>query len=307
MSSSTSYGATGSNHTRARDGQGHEDRLSNTHANDTQNADVDAETALLSGNGTAKASSYNRSMNIRPYLTYRIDRTYADLILLGCYFTTGLLDSAATVIWGAFVSMQTGNSIYVGLGLTDPSGGDRWIKSALSIACFSLGSFLFSRLHRVGGGSMRRRWVLLLSSGLQFIMICAAAIIIRFTPTPTPGDRHDLHWHVLVPLGLIAGQSAGQTVTSRALEFNALTSTVLTSIYCDLFADQKLFTAPTANVDRNRRGAAPVLLILGAVTGGLCSRHEIGLEGALWMAAGLKGLIVVAWIVWKAEKEDEDN
>ena len=38
-----------------------------------------------------------------------ISKDWADLILLWCYIITGLLDSSATVIWGSFVSMQTGN------------------------------------------------------------------------------------------------------------------------------------------------------------------------------------------------------
>jgi hypothetical protein len=37
-----------------------------------------------------------------------IDRKYGDLILLLCYFVTGLLDSASISKWGSFVSMQTG-------------------------------------------------------------------------------------------------------------------------------------------------------------------------------------------------------
>lgn len=34
--------------------------------------------------------------------------SWADLVLLLCYIVTGLLDSASTQVWGAFVSMQTG-------------------------------------------------------------------------------------------------------------------------------------------------------------------------------------------------------
>ena len=37
-----------------------------------------------------------------------VSRSWADLVLLMCYIVTGLLDSASTQVWGAFVSMQTG-------------------------------------------------------------------------------------------------------------------------------------------------------------------------------------------------------
>lgn len=108
---------------------------------------------------------------------------------------------------------------------------------------------------------------------------------------------------MLVPLALVAFQSCGQAVTSRALKYNALTSVVLTSIYCDLFSDKDLFAWD--NVERNRRAAAPILLLFGAVIGGLFSHSSIGIMGALWLAAGLKALMVVAWFFWPAEEDEE--
>lgn len=40
-----------------------------------------------------------------------VRRDWADLLLLACYIITGLLDSASISTWGAFVSMQTGESV----------------------------------------------------------------------------------------------------------------------------------------------------------------------------------------------------
>ncbi len=108
-----------------------------------------------------------------------------------------------------------------------------------------------------------------------------------------------------MPIALVAFQSCGQAVASRALRYNSLTGVVLTSIYCDLFSDAALFAAPRGNVERNRRAAAPVLLLLGAVLGGLCARSYVGIAGALWIAVVLKSLIVAAWLLWPAEPRDE--
>ena len=83
-----------------------------------------------------------------------------------------------------------------------------------------------------------------------------------------------------------------------------LTSVVLTSIYCDLFSDAELFAAPSKNVERNRRAAAPVCLLIGAILGGFWSGTSVGLTGSLWTAAGLKILIVIAWLVWKKAPEE---
>lgn len=106
-----------------------------------------------------------------------------------------------------------------------------------------------------------------------------------------------------MPLAAVAFQSSGQAVTSRALKYNGLTSVVLTSNYCDLFSDANLFKLH--NVERNRRVAAPVLLLLGACLGGLWAHSSIGLAGALWTAVGLKAFAVVAWVFWKSETDDE--
>jgi uncharacterized membrane protein YoaK (UPF0700 family) len=232
------------------------------------------------------------------HLKQEIDTAWGDVLLLLCYVITGLLDSSAVFIWGAFVSMQTGNTVYFGLGLADPKSGDRWIKSLISISFFCFGSFVFARFHRYF--SPRARWVLATSFAVQLAMIIAAAIIVTI-------DTHSedpLRWEVVIPLAVVAFQSSGQAVTSRALKYNALTSVVLTSIYCDLFSDAQLFAGLGSNVERNRRMLAPLCLLLGAVIGGYWSHSAIGLAGALWTAVGLKFLIIIAWLLWKKAPEE---
>lgn len=190
----------------------------------------------------------------------------------------------------------TGNTVYLGLGPT--AGTNRWKKSGTSILSFCIGSFLFSRLHRAFTSSPRRKWVFCLSFGIQTAFIVAAASILTWGPKGAGPD--DVPWYVIVPIALVAFQSCGQAVASRALKFNALTSVVLTSIYCDLFSDAGLFTA--SNVERNRRVAAPVLLLIGAIIGGIIAKSELGTSGALWIAALLKLLVMFGWAVWPADE-----
>lgn len=192
--------------------------------------------------------------------------------------------------------MCAGNTVYLGLGIIAPHEGIRWIKALTSIVSFCIGSFFFARFHRYF--SPKKRWVLIASYSAQLLLIVVAAVIV----TIGSHAKTDLHWQVLVPLASVAFQSSGQAVTSRALQFNGLTSVVLTSNYCDLFSDPKLFVWD--NVERNRRIGAPVLLLLGACIGGLWAHSGVGLAGALWTAVGLKTLIVIAWIFWTGEKED---
>ena len=45
---------------------------------------------------------------IRQRLDADVDARWADLILLGCFFCSGLIDSMAFNMYACFVSMQTG-------------------------------------------------------------------------------------------------------------------------------------------------------------------------------------------------------
>ncbi|KAG5975713.1 hypothetical protein E4U55_007596 [Claviceps digitariae] len=249
-----------------------------------------------------KADSHSRLARCRKQMTAEVSRSHADLVLLLCYIVTGLLDSASIQVWGSFVSMQTGNTVYVGLGLASlvyPPITPRLYKSGISLLSFCAGSFFFARFHRFF--SPKRRWVLCASFAAQAMLSMAAAIIV--TVEPTPKNETAVSWSVLLPLALIAFQSCGQAVTSRALKYNALTSVVLTSIYCDLFSDQDLFRRD--NAERNRRASAPIMLLTGAVIGGLLSHSSFGIQGVLWAATVIKSFIVIIWVLWPAE--DEEN
>jgi hypothetical protein len=189
-----------------------------------------------------------------------------------------------------------GNTVYLGLGLTDPYGGTRWIKAAVSVGCFCAGSFVFARYHRAL--SPRKRWVLVTSHLFQALLTMAAALIVMYDTNEPSGN--ELHWQVLVPIALVAFQAAGQAVTSRVLNVKALTSVVLTSIYCDLFSDANLFAGIMQDRGRNQMVAAPIALLIGVIGGGLWAKSAVGMAGALWSAVGMKLLIILAWLSWKS-------
>jgi len=238
---------------------------------------------------------------LHKHLTVDVSRDWADVILVLCYFITGMLDSSSISVWGSFVSMQTGNTVYIGLGLASPSESTRWIKSGVSLLSFCAGSFIFSRFHRFF--SPKRRWVLCASFTAQMLLTLGAASIV--TVMGQPKEKEEIGWHVLVPIAMVAFQSCGQAVTSRALKYNALTSVVLTSIYCDLFSDAELFSIK--NAERNRRTGAPLFLLFGAFVGGRIAHTPFGVAGSLWAASILKLLVVVVWLIWPAEAANEES
>ncbi|KAL6232561.1 hypothetical protein BDW75DRAFT_247110 [Aspergillus navahoensis] len=243
-----------------------------------------------------------RLQRLKRHLATEITPHGTDFIILFCYIITGLLDSSAVSIWGSFVSMQTGNTVYLGLGLSGLDEGgksQRWLKALISISSFCIGSLIFAALPRVFR-SPRERGALVLSFMLQMGCVAVAAGIVSFTTQPQ--DKADgLGWKNGVPLALVAFQSAGQAVTSRVVGFSGLTSVVLTSVYCDFFS---YLGRPGCGkrADEWRRLGAVGGLMLGILLGGVWAKSEVGLMGALWTAVVFKGAIAVAWLCWEGEE-----
>ncbi|KAJ5431724.1 hypothetical protein N7445_008222 [Penicillium cf. griseofulvum] len=259
---------------------------------------MSSETDPLLGNARLHKSSWLSWLS--KHRQSELDPTHGDLVLLFCYIITGLLDSSAVFIWGSFVSMQTGNTVYFGLGLVGTED-DRWIKSGVSIAGFCLGSLCFASFHRVFPA--RRRWVFCASFLAQTLFVCIAALIVTIYQPPRDAP---LGWLVLVPVALVAFQSSGQAVTSRVLNFNGLTSVVLTSNYCDLFSHPDfLATKVVGHPEEMQRLGAVLCLLFGVVLGGLWAHSAVGMMGALWTAAILKLLIVGAWLAWKGKNDGD--
>lgn len=248
--------------------------------------------------------------------TAEVDVRWGDILLLVCFFVAGLVDSAAFNLYGCFVSMQTGNTIFVGLGVSgQPENlpGKAWSRCFIAIIFFAIGALFFSNFHRYFGP--QKRWVLVASFLIQSVLTGLVALLattgaVRNSPndrTTTHKDgwiiervRNDFPYSDYAPIILLAFQSAGQIVASRVLKYNSMPTVVLTSLYCDMMSDAKLFTAPiTDNADRNRRATGALLLFAGAVSGGFLSKSWVGFAGALWIAAFLKLCISFSWALWK--------
>ena len=121
--------------------------------------------------------------------------------------------------------------------------------------------------------------------------------------TSVPADAGDLLPHdfiVLLPLALLALQSGGQCVLSRVLGYSEIPTVVLTSAYCDLAMDEKVFTGITKNSKRNRRVGSMVAIVAGAVVGGYMTKGgDIG--PALWVVGVIKVFMGLVWLIWRSE------
>jgi len=268
---------------------------------------------------TSEKSSPTSSSTQRPhrssllaYLLVPITPTLTSLPLLLSTFISGLADAASYNAWSAFVSMQTGNTVFLALGassqpLTRPYG---WLKSLTSILFFMLGCAFFARLMRAFGCGGRTRLALAGSFAIQAAMMFTAAGLATGKVVPTPDGpisppASPPMFIELVPLALLAFQAGGQIVASRVLGHSEIPTTVLTSVYCDLTSDVGVLKRDNAVRDRRLMGV--VCLVLGGIVGGWVSRSEAGLGTVFWIGGGLKCGLVVAWLGWRAEREGEQG
>lgn len=214
----------------------------------------------------------------------------------------------------SFLSHLSGNTIFLALGASHlPAGQSRlWLKAIVSIACFQAGCFCFSKLRYFGA---QRKAVLFASTFVQTVFVVVAAVLAQSRVVPAFGDarlstvstgptreRQENDSIVLLPIALLAFQFGGQIVMSRVLGFSEIPTNVLTSLYCDLLSDPKLFAAAAANGKRNRRVAAAVLTLCGGIIGGWLQRSRGGMSSALWVAAFIKLCIALSWLVWPSKK-----
>lgn len=170
----------------------------------------ESQTPLLLPSTTTTTPSKKSSLlhNLHSHLTQPLSPTHLDLLLLVCYFLTGILDSSAILTLGAFVSMQTGNTVYFGSGVMVPlmqkrhgdgngrgDNGDKWIRAGISVGSFCLGSWGFARFHWFFGARKKKnkngkgekdeipktRWLILCSIFFQMGLLGIAAVVIPST------------------------------------------------------------------------------------------------------------------------------
>lgn len=235
-----------------------------------------------------------------------VSTKHADLIFIICSLTTGLCDGVIYASFGCFISMQTGNTVFLGLGTSGipeskPYG---WLKSLTSICGFIVGSFVFATVSRAAGN--RRRGTLTVSFAVQSLFVLVAASIFQansiphsLTDQPTSGTL----FLELIPLAILAFQFGGQITASRGMGFNELPTVVLTSVYFDIASDPALVAGVTTNLKRNRRIGSVVAIVVGAIIGGWLCHSDAEMQSALWISGFIKACMAVAWAFWPAAIE----
>lgn len=180
-----------------------------------------------------------------------------------------------------------------------PGNPYAWLTTLISIASFLVGAFVTFRLSKAvtpKGATSNRLWTstLFLSQGLMLLLAAALATPNGVVPHNAPGSVDDESGRVTSVAGAdivalippMAFNSGIQIASSRLLGYNELPVNVLTSTYCDLMGDYRLFALN--NVKRTRRAAAVVLLLAGSIASAWLLQSPAGLTGVLWISAGIK-------------------
>ena len=241
------------------------------------------------------------------HLRTEISTVHTDTLLLICCLISGFVDSTIFNAYGTFVSMQTGNTIFLGLGgstghsTTQPYG---WVKSFVSIICFCLGCLSFSRFSKYMGPLKRGTLVTSFLFQTTIVFIAAAVIQGGVVNGSLNTITRDIDWWEILPIAMLSFQAAGQIVESRALELPEISTVVVTSMLHDLVTDPKLLARLDANVKRNRRVGAFACTLVGAVVGGFIAESTQRVQIPLWIAGVLKLILACTWMIWLGKREE---
>ncbi|KAL8995997.1 MAG: hypothetical protein Q9169_004377 [Polycauliona sp. 2 TL-2023] len=233
------------------------------------------------------------------YCSAEVSTAHADILFLWCCFISGLVDSTIYNAFGTFVSMQTGNTIFLGLGGSTSDSTSKpygWAKSLVSITCFCLGCLAFSHATRFFGNLKRGTLVASFLSQTLIILFTAALVQGKAVNGSFDTITDEIDWETMIPIALLSFQSAGQIVGSRALNLSEIPTVVLTSMLHDIFTDRNALAKD--NVKRNRRVLAFFAILLGAVCGGFVGEGTRRMQTPLWIAGALKLTITLAWAFW---------
>lgn len=269
------------------------------------------------------------------YFYQEIETSWTVVMLIACYGVSGMLDAVTFGVWGVFVAMQTGNTVFLALRVSSPLETQHplnYTKSLVSIGSYCLGALMFNCLHRSptkisDSSAPLHRWTLTSSFLIQSALLLAAASLAQADVISTtskecgsfssgttlnPGDR----FLDLVPIALLALESAGQVCLSRVLLVNELPTIVVSTLFHDLVAELLSITRcwkesstrwefVVSQKKQIRRLACILALFTGAVIGGFLFRSRGRLAAALWLAAGIKIVISITWCLWRRKPGQE--
>jgi len=218
-------------------------------------------------------------------------------------FLTGYMDIvafSAVFVWCAF---QTGNSAQLALALARlwENPDDTTFHTADQQALCSLLGFIGGAfIGRLGDriGSNTRVWLFTGTMIQAFFTMAAAIAISQSGQGSIAPNRSSPAWTNTVSFVCLAFMSASmglQGIMGKRINSQFATTVVLTSVWCELVADPKLFTLRKRVISRDHKTLAIFALFLGAFVS-RAILAAIGSAGALGIATGIRALLAFGWL-----------
>lgn len=240
---------------------------------------------------------------LKTHMLAEVDGEQATAPLTAYCFMTGFIDAvtfSAIFVWCAF---QTGNSVQLALALARLFNGqhDRTFHIADRQALCSVLTFIFGAfIGRLGDklGCKTRLW-LSLGTFIQALFTAAAAIAIWQSHQGSVADaRANPAWTNVasfVCVGFMSASMGLQGIMGKRVNTQFTTTVVLTTTWCELMADPKLFDIRRIVISRDHKILAIVSLFLGGFIGRVLI-DIVGSAGTLGIGAGIRLLISVWWV-----------
>jgi len=242
----------------------------------------------------------------RSHFMSDVDPERSTFPLAAYCFMTGFIDSisfTAIFVWCGF---QTGNSVQLALALArlfqgPPGQRDTSFHIADKFALTSLLTFMGGAfLGRIGDkmGAKTRAW-LCLGTFIQALFTMAAAVAISQSNQSSIADnRGDLAWtNVLgfIAIGFMSASVGLQGIMGKRVNTQFATTVVLTTVWCELMSDPKLFQFRLGVISRDHKLIAIVALFAGGFLGRALI-DAIGSAGTLGVGTGLRVIIALWWL-----------
>ncbi|KAG2064129.1 hypothetical protein BDR04DRAFT_1110563 [Suillus decipiens] len=248
-------------------------------------------------------------VRLKNHVFEEVDGEQSSAPLSAYCFMTGLIDSvsfSAIFVWCAF---QTGNGVQLALALARLFNGqhdysfhiaDR--QALCSILTFIFGAFIGRLGDKIG--CKTRLW-LALGTFIQTLFTMAAAIAIWQSHQGSVADgRANPAWtNVLsfVCIGFMSASMGLQGIMGKRVNTQFTTTVVLTTTWCELMADPKLFHIRRNIISRDHKVLAIVSLFLGGFIGRVLI-DSVGSAATLGIGTGIRLIISVWWLFVPAKQ-----
>ncbi|WP_074853128.1 YoaK family protein [Gordonia westfalica] len=200
-------------------------------------------------------------------------------LMLVLTFATGVVDAGGFLGFDTvFLGNMTGNVLILGMGAAGADGLPVF-SLALALVAFIVGAGIASLFLRSGrrGWSPRMTAVLAVSASL----VAGTAVLVWAEPKA--------HVAAMFAVGMTAGAMGMQAAAARNIGVADVTTVVVTSTITAWAID--MFARPSRATILNRRLAAIVAILLGALVGALLIK--VALWAVFAVAAGVSAVVVV--------------